>query len=997
MIPSVLARQVRHAIEEYLMAQYVITTPRFANTLQNFVQEGAMFKGPFVSFQLPFELGNGGKSKFSHIRPPFTPYLHQQRAFDRLVDFEPTIVATGTGSGKTESFLYPILEYCRSHSSECGVKAILIYPMNALANDQAKRIARIIHSAPSLKGRITAGLYIGNRDTQATSKMTPDRIITRREAMHKNPPDILLTNYKMLDYLLIQPKTKDIWRKNQAGGLRYIVVDELHTFDGAQGTDLACLLRRLKHRLSSPDACPVGTSATLGTDDKNALLDYAKNIFATEFSPDAIITERRLSSGEFISQYLWKINIYPDGNTDLDLLDPSKFDTLTDYIAAQFEIWFGEKVGAGFIEDPSWPTTLGTALMKHGAFKNLIQIMESSTMSLTDITERFKELLDPEIGEHTERVLESLLALISFARHPESPERPLLNVRVEFWVRELSRMLMSTGEEACLRWFDDLKPPSAGNASEVQGHFPLIICRKCGKSGWGGTRYSDEDPLESSPTKFYEAFFRKSSNLSFLFPDDPPPDLDGKKLCLTCMNTVSQSTKSCGYCDNSSLLKVYIPSLSKSIKNGMAKVQIICPYCAEKDSFSILGARSASLCSVGISQLFGSRYNDDKKVITFSNSVQDAAHRSGFFQARTYQFAIRTSLFQHIDDQANGQTLSELQTSYVKALRAKYDDAEFVGRYIAPNMAWRNAYKDLVEYDNSDDLEQLIVGITKRLKYEILLTFGLQSQLGRNLEKTRSVTAAPNTERVQEIADEILERMRNEIGGLRDLTVHQLQQFITGLFYRLRISGGISSPVLEGYINNRGKAYLLSESHNWYMPRSHPRFSRPAFLCDYSCSSFLPVGRINQKTWIREWATKCLFENELHGDPADAVFMVLEALVKKNLLKQYGDGFGHRTWGIIPACLTVTTDLVSVRCTQCKDEACLPSADRQLWYGMHCTRYKCKGRMEEAFISQDDYYRARYKSYDAKKESRWKTNLCERIINHGIPIHFRVLRHLNLA
>ena len=966
MIPSVVARQVRHAIEEYLTTQYAITTPRFANTLSKFVQEGELFKGPFVSFQLPFELGTDGTNYFPHIPLSFRPYLHQQDAFDRLSgpDPKPTIVATGTGSGKTESFLYPILEHCRLHSTERGVKAILIYPMNALANDQAKRIARIIYNTPSLKGQVTAGLYVGGPSPQLSSGMTADRIITKRETMHEQPPDILLTNYKMLDYLLIQPKTKDIWKENLADGLQFIVVDELHTFDGAQGTDLACLLRRLKHRLRSPNACPVGTSATLETDDTNALLNYAKDIFGTTFGSDSIISENRLSSGEFTSQYLWKTLIYPDGDTDLDLLDPNKFDTLTDYIAAQYGIWFGNNIEEASIGDPLWAAGLGADLMKHGAFKNLIQIVESTTMSLADIAGRFEELLVPEIREHTELVLESLLALISFARHPDNPERPLLNVRVEFWIRELTRMLVSTGEEAHLRWFDDLKSPRTGNESEVQNHFPLIICRKCGKSGWGGTRYSDEDPLESSPSKFYEAFFRRSANLSLIFPDDSPPDLHGKQLCLTCLNTVSRSTKSCESCNASSLFSVHIPSLPKSTKNGISKVQISCPYCAEKDSFSILGAQSASLCSVGIGQLFGSRYNDDKKVITFSNSVQDASHRAGFFQARTYQFAIRTSLFQHIVDQADGQTLSELQVSYVKTLRAKYADAEFVGRYVAPNMTWRNAYKELVQYDISDNLEQLIEGITKRLEYEILLIFGLQSQLGRNLEKTRSVTAAPNTVQVKEIADEILDRMQNEIGGLRDLTVRQIRQFITGLIYRLRISGGISTPTLGSYINSKGNGYCLSDSHRWYMPRSHPRFSRPAFICDYTCSAFLPIGKFRQKTWIREWATKCLFEDELHADPASAVFIILKALVKKNLLKQYGDDLGHRTWGIAPECLTVTTDLVSVRCTQCKDEACLPSVDRQLWDGMPCTRYKCQGHMEPVNIGRQNYYHHTYKSYD---------------------------------
>src|SRR5687768_9988551 len=138
--------------------------------------------------------------------------------------------------------------------------------MNALASDQAKRIAGLIHSTPALQG-ITAGLYIGDQDETPTTLMSADKIITDKRIIRESPPDILLTNYKMLDYLLVQPDSQKLWQYNQPHTLRYIVVDEFHTFDGAQGTDLACLLRRLKHRLKTPTdylAC-VGTSATLGS------------------------------------------------------------------------------------------------------------------------------------------------------------------------------------------------------------------------------------------------------------------------------------------------------------------------------------------------------------------------------------------------------------------------------------------------------------------------------------------------------------------------------------------------------------------------------------------------------------------------------------------------------------------------------------------------------------------------------------------------------------
>jgi len=106
--------------------------------LDRFLEEkGGMFRGPFVSVQLPFRESSVPKNFFESIDLPFSPYLHQEKAFQRLSCNPPqsTIIATGTGSGKTESFLYPILEYCHRTRHEPGIKAVLIYPMNALATD----------------------------------------------------------------------------------------------------------------------------------------------------------------------------------------------------------------------------------------------------------------------------------------------------------------------------------------------------------------------------------------------------------------------------------------------------------------------------------------------------------------------------------------------------------------------------------------------------------------------------------------------------------------------------------------------------------------------------------------------------------------------------------------------------------------------------------------------------------------------------------------------
>lgn len=237
MIPSVLTSQIRRGVEDFLQTTFPPSNRFFHGLLDRLIaKEGGIFRGPYVSVKLPFRQGVVGKNYFPDLPFEFPPFLHQEQAFARLSgeNAKSTVISTGTGSGKTESFLYPILDYCRQHQGERGIKAILIYPMNALATDQAKRIAKTVWNNEKLKDHITAGLFIGGEEEAPSKSMTADQLVTNRETMRLMPPDILLTNYKMLDYLMIRPKDFPIWKQNEPGTLRFLVVDELHTFDGAQ-------------------------------------------------------------------------------------------------------------------------------------------------------------------------------------------------------------------------------------------------------------------------------------------------------------------------------------------------------------------------------------------------------------------------------------------------------------------------------------------------------------------------------------------------------------------------------------------------------------------------------------------------------------------------------------------------------------------------------------------------------------------------------------------
>ena len=365
MIPMVLARHIQSGLADYVETTFPMTNKPFRGSIRKLAhQEGMLSQEPFVSVKLPFRVvGKHAEFPFPCLRPTYRPYAHQMRAFERISAGESTLVATGTGSGKTECFLYPILDYCyrQRRLGRKGIKAILVYPMNALATDQAKRLAELIHNSPELRNNVTAGMYVGQMSQGGSDKdnhaMTATNIVTSHDELLKNPPDILLTNYKMLDYLLVRPKDSRIWDSNDPDTLKYFVVDELHTFDGAQGTDLACLLRRLTDRLNttSDDMCFVGTSATMGTEETvRDVCEYASQIFNTTFTPESVVTEDRLRVDEFFvtSDYDDTMPTAAQADRLIELeedVDPDK------YLAYAAQAWLDDAHRAGLRRQGTHP------------------------------------------------------------------------------------------------------------------------------------------------------------------------------------------------------------------------------------------------------------------------------------------------------------------------------------------------------------------------------------------------------------------------------------------------------------------------------------------------------------------------------------------------------------------------------------------------------------------------------------------------------------------
>lgn len=233
-------------------------------------------------------------------------YRHQELAVRKARAGRNVVVSTGTGSGKTESFLIPIIaslaEEIASGDLGPGVRAVLLYPMNALANDQVKRLRKLLAAVPE----VTFGRYVG--DTPQTSADAQARFreqnpgqpllpneLHSREQMQATPPHILLTNYAMLEYLLLRPKDMDLFEGAYAGTWKFIVVDEAHVYDGARGSELAMLLRRLRNRVGGENQLQcIATSATVGAEtSQEAVTAFATNLFGVPFEWDAVKPDRQ--------------------------------------------------------------------------------------------------------------------------------------------------------------------------------------------------------------------------------------------------------------------------------------------------------------------------------------------------------------------------------------------------------------------------------------------------------------------------------------------------------------------------------------------------------------------------------------------------------------------------------------------------------------------------------------------------------------------------------
>ena len=214
---------------------------------------------------------------------PFHLYWHQEQALRIAARRQPYIVTTGTGSGKSLTYLIPIIDHIlKNDPGPEQVRALLVYPMNALINSQENEINTLLGNLED--SPIRCARYTGQED-QST-----------RAALQAHPPHILLTNYMMLELMLSRPVER-VFLERTLANLEFLVLDELHTYTGRQGADVSLLVRRVRQRCGNDALLCIGTSATMVAGSsreaqRQAVAEVASKVFGVTVAPDNVIDER---------------------------------------------------------------------------------------------------------------------------------------------------------------------------------------------------------------------------------------------------------------------------------------------------------------------------------------------------------------------------------------------------------------------------------------------------------------------------------------------------------------------------------------------------------------------------------------------------------------------------------------------------------------------------------------------------------------------------------
>jgi len=564
---------------------YINTTFHFRNqNLQRrFLEElnRTVSNGPFVEIKDSFRSGKSIEDLIddgilsplfkelerSKKYPPKLPvsrplYLHQEKAIEKIVSGENVVVSTGTGSGKTNCFLIPVInELLREKESgqlNDGVRAIFIYPMNALANDQIKGLREVLMAYPDIR----FGVYNGgteNREDDALKlyeamyanekypelKMRLPNEELSRDRMKEHPPHILFTNYAMLEHMLFRPGDDAIFSNSN---FKYVVLDEAHVYAGATGIETAFLMGRLKGRISGEKKPQfILTSATLGDGSLSSnkrVVEFAERLTGCNFNVQNVINAYRDNSLKALNTYPYPIQLFTDLANEENFFN----DILNRY---NLDFQYSQEKEAEILYDIISSSDLYAKMRS-----------ESSLLKLND----FADLLEITSQE--------AVNFISLCAKSRKNGKPLIDIRYHYFLKALDGCYLALDHEISLSLIR--KDHFAINFDKSAKMFEIAVCEDCGDIAIVGKVENDklvrasvsEEQSFYQVQKYEDMYLEEDGNNNY---DNDSKDKNKKKkedpffyLCKSCGAIVAEDEVHNSWCTCGNTQKTKISKLPKN-------------------------------------------------------------------------------------------------------------------------------------------------------------------------------------------------------------------------------------------------------------------------------------------------------------------------------------------------------------------------------------------------------------------------------------------------
>ncbi len=697
--PIAASRLIGSSYLRYLKARYAPADDRLRAELHDALDNRFRIDcGPFLQAASAYQKGHSLESLAlegllhrrvldidPEVLPPGRPlYQHQETALRKAADRRNLVIATGTGSGKTECYLLPILDSllreADSHTlAEPGVRAMLLYPMNALANDQMSRIRGLLKPFPEITyGRYTGATPERRRDGEQDHRgrfgadPDPGELVSR-DQMRETPPHVLLTNYAMLEYLLLRPADTTFFDGPTGQHWRFVVLDEMHSYSGAKGAEIAMLLRRVRDRVneSKPGRLRfIGTSATLGTGSDAAprIAEYATDLFGEQVEHHSHDERRRdvvtpVLESEPIPAPAWQA---PRGAFHA----------------------FREALASGCVPDetsamiPKTATprpisdtlTLIEALRSEQHVLRLRWLLSTGPVDVSEISDT--AFADPgRVGE--------LDALLGVCTNAYGDSIPLVAARYHYMLRALEGAFLCkspkhpTGAPR-LRLERHKTCPGCEEQRTHSQMFEFGVCNRCSAGFLIGKA---APPDEDGNIVVTQAPPQKGSLLYLLLDDqttdededeaavvedsDVAADIDRRRLCTSCANLSEEIDEACGCGHRDAAITVTYarPKRGQPLRR--------CPACSARTPAEIV-LRFFSGHDAPVAVIATALYQslpaeppradrmlgigEGRKLLTFSDSRQDAAFFAPYLD-RTYARAVQRRLIWQAMQQHRGEDL----------------------------------------------------------------------------------------------------------------------------------------------------------------------------------------------------------------------------------------------------------------------------------------------------------------------------------------------------